>query len=185
MKTAFFKAGYLALAFSCVSQTWAVLPPANQPLPNFDKRTQVARPAVTVAEPAKANARAVLQSRVPGLKLSTDAVLGTPRMLTARRGFLTGPEGGKDEPPPPPPTAIVTPVHISSGVHGPRKITDVPPIYPSVARAAEPAAAVRTRADGPRRGRCLPAGGHRAGACGQPVRLRAQFPGGRAGRIQA
>lgn len=93
MKTAFFKAGSIALAFSCLSQTWAVLPPANQPLPNFDKRKQVARPAVTVADPAKANARAVLQSRVPGLKLSTDGVLGTPRLLTARRGFLTGPDG--------------------------------------------------------------------------------------------
>jgi hypothetical protein len=93
MKTAFLKAGCIALAFSYVSQTSAVLPPANQPLPNFDKRTQVARPAVTVANPAKPNDRTLLQSRVPSLKLSTDNVLGTPRLLTARRGFLTGPQG--------------------------------------------------------------------------------------------
>src|SRR5258707_15436688 len=93
MKTAFLKAGCIALALSCVSQTWAVLPPANQPLPNFDKRTQVALPPLTVADPAKANARATLQSRAPRLKVSRDNVLGTPRLLTARRGFLTGPHG--------------------------------------------------------------------------------------------
>ena len=88
MKTAFLKAGCIALALSCVSQTWAVLPPANQPLPNFDKRTQVARPALTVADPAKANARATLQSRVPSLKVSSDNVLGTPRLITDSWGDI-------------------------------------------------------------------------------------------------
>ncbi len=93
MNPTFLRGVCFAGALAFVSASIAVLAPANQPLPNFDKRKQVARPALTVADPAKANARAILQSRVADLKISTDSVLGTPRLLTARRGFLTGPHG--------------------------------------------------------------------------------------------
>src|SRR6476660_8498048 len=81
------------LSLCCLYQAWAILPTANESLPNYDKRKQAARALVTAPNYAKANARAVLQARVPDIKFSSDNVLGTPRLISAQRGFLTGPQG--------------------------------------------------------------------------------------------
>jgi fungalysin metallopeptidase (M36)/List-Bact-rpt repeat protein/fungalysin/thermolysin propeptide len=93
MKTQFFKAGCMLFALACLSQARAVLPASHQPLPNYDKRKQAAVPAIAVPNTAQAQAGSLLQSRVPELTLTTDRILGTPRLVSAKRGFLTGPRG--------------------------------------------------------------------------------------------
>src|SRR5205807_3032460 len=93
MKIPLFKASCMLFALTCLPQVWAVLPAANPSLPNIDKRRQAMPLAVPAPDAARAKAKAVLESRVPELKISTDKVLGTPRLLSARRGYLTGPNG--------------------------------------------------------------------------------------------
>lgn len=93
MKIPSSSAGCVLLGLACVSQALAVLPASTEPLHNFDKRKLAPVPALAAPDAAKANASAALQSRVPGVKISTDKVLGTPRMVSAREGFLTGSHG--------------------------------------------------------------------------------------------
>lgn len=83
----------MLFALACLPQAWAVLPTSHQPLPNYDKRKQAPVAAIAAPNAAKANARSVLQSRVPDLQLTADKVLGTPRLVSAQRGYLTGPQG--------------------------------------------------------------------------------------------
>src|SRR2546421_3921237 len=86
-----FLAGIVWTAFQ-FENARGVLPPARPSLPNFDRRN-----AAAVAPAPDANAQqaeAVLKSRVRGLNILRDRILGTPRLVTAARGFLTGPGGG-------------------------------------------------------------------------------------------
>jgi hypothetical protein len=93
MKIPLLKATSAITLLLILPQAWAVLPNPNGPLPNHDKRKEAPKPAVSVPNTARQNARALLESRVPGLQISTDNVLGTPRWISAQRGFLTGPQG--------------------------------------------------------------------------------------------
>src|ERR1051326_4881271 len=62
-------------------------PPKRSSPPNYGKRSG----AVTVDPDADQQAaEATLKSRVDGLKISRDTILGTPRLISASRGFLTG-----------------------------------------------------------------------------------------------
>jgi hypothetical protein len=67
----------------------AVQQPEQPPLPNYDKRklqTTVTAAASTVQEDAILS----LQTRVPSARVVRHATMGTPRVLSAQRGFLTG-----------------------------------------------------------------------------------------------
>src|SRR6516225_7985144 len=81
------------LLLCCLYQAWAVLPASNEPLPNYDKRKLAPHALAAAANSPKANARALLQSRVPDIKFSSDNFLGTPRLISSQRGFLTGAHG--------------------------------------------------------------------------------------------
>src|SRR6185369_6651166 len=72
---------------------WAFVHPAHEQLPNYDVREQPLAIVARAQTPARQNAEALLRSKVPALLLSTDSVLGTPRLVSARKGFLTGAEG--------------------------------------------------------------------------------------------
>lgn len=67
--------------------------PEQRPLPNYDKRKESTVAAAALANPQQAAAVSQLDSRLNGLRLSRHAQLGTPRFLSARRGFLTGSGG--------------------------------------------------------------------------------------------
>jgi hypothetical protein len=93
MKTPFFKTICAVAVVSCLWQARAVLPTSNKPLPNYDKRKLAPQAQTLASNPEKAKARTLLESRVPDIKIATDNVLGTPRLITAPRGFLTGHHG--------------------------------------------------------------------------------------------
>lgn len=78
--------------------------PARAPLPNFDQRTsRGAALASADAGPtagsfrlltaAQKDAAVALLDRVPGLVVAGDRVVGAPRLVGVRGGFLTGPGG--------------------------------------------------------------------------------------------
>src|SRR5439155_14782333 len=91
MNIRFFIAANVGLIFFQLTEAWGFLPPGRSPLPNFDKR-QVA--SVTARPDAGAQqAEAALKARIPELRVSRDAILGTPRLVSTSHGFLTGPGG--------------------------------------------------------------------------------------------
>src|SRR5262245_32114662 len=96
MKNSLFKTSCALLALSYLPLTWAVLPSTDGPLSNYDKRYTTPQPLVATTSAARENARSLLSSRIPNIKIATDRFLGTPRWISAPRGFLTGPlgEGG-------------------------------------------------------------------------------------------
>ena len=63
----------------------------HAPLPDFDKRRDQAGKAEI--PPAKFAAGAVLQARVPGVKISHDGLFGSPGFVASTHAFLTGPQG--------------------------------------------------------------------------------------------
>ena len=69
-------------------RAWAIRPPAQEPLANFDKRTAAAAPA---AGPAAAVA--ALQARLPKARVDFEIITGSPKMVSGTDGFLTGPDG--------------------------------------------------------------------------------------------
>ncbi len=77
------------------SQAWdanAIQQPGQPPLPNYDKRKQ--QPVVAAAAANTQDQAAIaLQTRVPTARVVRHPMLGTPRVLSAQRGFLTG-KGG-------------------------------------------------------------------------------------------
>ena len=95
MKIRFLIATSVSLFAFWPAGVWAFRFPDQPPLANLDKRNAVASVvAPTAMAPSAANeAAALLQSRVPGIKLQRDAILGSPRLIAAPRGFLTGPQG--------------------------------------------------------------------------------------------
>lgn len=65
-------------------------------LPNFDRRTAVrsnAAPRAGVLPAGRVNAEAKLRDRLPELQLERHPILGSPKWIAAREGFLTGPDG--------------------------------------------------------------------------------------------
>src|SRR5262245_54871470 len=69
------------------------LPTQQPPLPDFDKRQENPSKTALVPSAAQQAAEATLQSQVPNVRFSRDPLLGTPRHITAQRGFLTGAAG--------------------------------------------------------------------------------------------
>lgn len=65
----------------------------NEPLPHYDKRTITPSKSALRYPSITSQAEAALVDRVPEARVSRDRVLGTPRLVTATRGFLTGPQG--------------------------------------------------------------------------------------------
>jgi uncharacterized repeat protein (TIGR01451 family) len=64
--------------------------PKHAELPDFDRRSVLA-PIQVPEERLAATAR--LKARLPHLHVDYDPILGTPRAIVARDGFLTGPKG--------------------------------------------------------------------------------------------
>lgn len=69
----------------------AQLPPQRASLANYDKRN--ADSGTVAVTPTQLAAESALKASVPGLRLSRDKVLGTPRLVAASEGFLSGPGG--------------------------------------------------------------------------------------------
>ncbi|HNU50064.1 MAG TPA: M36 family metallopeptidase [Verrucomicrobiota bacterium] len=105
MKNRMIKALVAAWVLAGAGTGWAHVAPVNAPLPNVDVRKArlgetpalLLRPGVSLsAAPAggvQAQAAALLQQRLPTAAVDRDPLLGTPRMVRATRGFLTGPAG--------------------------------------------------------------------------------------------
>ncbi|MCX6927719.1 MAG: hypothetical protein NT154_31585, partial [Verrucomicrobia bacterium] len=71
---------------------FALLPPANPPLPNLDKRQkQGAEPAALSADQAAAAAE--LRAQVTSLKVDFEPVTSSPKSVSALEGFLSGKNG--------------------------------------------------------------------------------------------
>src|SRR5262245_38720501 len=73
---------------------WGILPPAQPPLPNYDKRPSL---SVTPTEAeARERALARLRERLPDVTVDRDRVLGTAAFITTPRSFLTPPAGVRE-----------------------------------------------------------------------------------------
>ncbi|MDB6123972.1 MAG: hypothetical protein JWQ71_2965 [Pedosphaera sp.] len=78
---------------------FGALPSIHSDLPNFDKRGGLSRKA---ALPSTNNAAALTQLKtdLPDVQVDFDETIGTPKLISSKRGFLTGPEGtGRGVPP--------------------------------------------------------------------------------------
>src|SRR5690242_1083848 len=64
--------------------------PSQPALTNYDVRA-ASQPAAPDAN--QELAAAALKARVPALRFEKDKLLGVPRLVSASRGFLTGPNG--------------------------------------------------------------------------------------------
>src|SRR5580765_6773086 len=64
--------------------------PVQPALPNYDVRasTEAAAPDAKEAQAATS-----LKARVPAAQIVRDNLLGVPKLISASRGFLTGPNG--------------------------------------------------------------------------------------------
>ena len=74
----------------------AALPTGPGPLPNYDIRTAAQRTLRTPtlsSNAVQSAAVAQLKEELPAVRVSESSILGTPRLVAARRGFLTGPDG--------------------------------------------------------------------------------------------
>ncbi len=69
-----------------------------------------------------------------GREGSPSAASGLARVEGGSGGLVT--LGSGDAPPPPPPSPAMAPVHLHNGMQPPRKIVDVAPAYPNLARSA-------------------------------------------------
>ena len=89
MKIRYWITAGLWIVILVLPKTWAVQPRPQPAHAGYDKR----RVAVAAPDAAELQAEAALRSRVDGLKISRDTILGTPKLVSATRGFLTGAEG--------------------------------------------------------------------------------------------
>lgn len=94
MKTRFLSIAIVGWLAGQVPDASAFLPPGHDhaALPNYDQRRESAATTVP-ADAVQASKVSELRNRLPNLKFERDARLGTPRFLSAGRGFLTGPGG--------------------------------------------------------------------------------------------
>lgn len=99
MKTRFVFALIAGGVGLCLQNAWAFIPPKNQPLTNYDIRLDLlqASPAkqaqAAALSRAQGQAEAALEAQVPNARITRGKLLGTPALIQARRGFLTGPGG--------------------------------------------------------------------------------------------
>src|SRR2546430_80869 len=90
MKIRFLIGTCLGLTGCLVPCAMAFQKPALPSLPNYDKRA-IAEPAAPDAN--QQQAADLLNARLPGVKIDRDRILGAPRLISAPREFLTGPNG--------------------------------------------------------------------------------------------
>ena len=83
-----------------IPSAWGFLPPKTKPLPDYDKRVQMAQQSAAIGAgqaatlgAAQETAIQTLEYEVPQVRVSRDHLLGTPRFVTSTHGFLTGPDG--------------------------------------------------------------------------------------------
>lgn len=87
MKTNLFPVLFVSVcAILSVGPAYGFQKSDRESLPNFDKRSPEAAPA----EPHRA-AAVRLRERLPAVRVEFDRITGSPRRVTAERGFLTGP----------------------------------------------------------------------------------------------
>ena len=79
--------------FSLLTAAFAFQQPSNPRLPNFDNRavTPVQDPAALADD--RAAAIAELRTQLPGLTLDFHPITRSPKMVSNRDGFLSGPAG--------------------------------------------------------------------------------------------
>ena len=77
----------IGLLSVCANQAVAVMPPANPPLPNFDKRAEAA--AGQVVSPEQRRAVEQLQARQPRTQVEFDPITGGPKSIWSGRAFLS------------------------------------------------------------------------------------------------
>ncbi len=94
MKTRFVTVTCLAVLSGQLYAAPGVRPAVAAHLPNYDKRAAAAAGTAALApNPAQAQETTLLKARVPDLQISYDKMLGTVRLVSSARGFLTGPDG--------------------------------------------------------------------------------------------
>ena len=69
---------------------FGILPPAATRLENFDKRVGTTNVAASAIQTIAVEH---LQSLVPGVRVDFDPIIGSPKFISAREGFLSGPNG--------------------------------------------------------------------------------------------
>lgn len=115
-----------------------VAPPALNPvtdveLPSTPRAAHEATPVSPSATPTAAPDRLRTAPGTQGLSADPDAL--AVAMIEAGSGVVVGPLGSETTVPPPPP-AVQRPIRLHAGIAAPRKITNVEPAYPALARAA-------------------------------------------------
>ncbi len=103
MNTTLSKAVFLSGVLLAAAPAWTHVAPAQAPLPNLDTRAttsangarslMVTVPAQFDFSPAQRSAIDSLRNRVPTLQVSHGPFTRSPRLVSAERGFLTGPNG--------------------------------------------------------------------------------------------
>src|SRR5256885_1490288 len=73
-------------------ESHAFLPPTREPLPNFDKRGKGNPPGEIVSAEQRA-AVEELRARLPAARVDLDAVIGSPKWISAGGEFLGGRNG--------------------------------------------------------------------------------------------
>ncbi len=93
----------LAVLILMQATVLAIKPPQRGDLQNFDKRKPDSAAASRngngvpfAAKPGRRAAAERLRSRLRDLDIDEDPIVGTPKLVRTRRGFLTGPNGGGD-----------------------------------------------------------------------------------------
>src|SRR5262245_54423285 len=82
------------LATSVAPSLFAVLPPRHQALPNYDIRENaVSAAALSTPKAPEQTQMEVLRARLPKIQVSRDPIVNTPRHISVRTGFLSGPGG--------------------------------------------------------------------------------------------
>lgn len=89
---------FIALVVGCgliaSRASGAVGSPDSAGLPNYDVRaTATTASLLAVPDAGRAQAEARLKELVPGAKVDRDKILGVPRLISAPRGYLSGPNG--------------------------------------------------------------------------------------------
>src|ERR1035437_10176198 len=87
-----FRLSFLSVCFLfCANLAPAFMPPANPPLPNFDKRVAAAASQVVSQEQRRAVEQ--LQARQPRTQVEFDPITGGPKSIWSGSTFLTGSNG--------------------------------------------------------------------------------------------
>lgn len=93
MKIRFLVTAALAFSMGHAPAVFGVTGGQSGMLANYDARESMPVKAALSPKPGQRAAEAALKQLVPGLEVSRNTLIGTPRFISARNGFLTGPQG--------------------------------------------------------------------------------------------